>query len=603
MQKMRALSIRTKLILLILLLLFPYLLLNIYSYIKMERQIEQNAMHYSEQLVQQLNGRLDTYFTDLERSSVPIITHPLVKKLMELSPEDSYQAFYITKRIKEELIPGVIFERPEIYGFMMMTDRGVSVGNFRGTKKGVSYINDWMEGGGVPTNRYKIVGIHFLDSQPIVTIARKFWSLPSYEHSGYLVFELRLNHITQPFTEVEIGQSGFISAFDENHRLFFHPKQSLLGKTIERTYLENLNTSTGSFIKREGNGQKKIVSFHHSESSGLTVLAEVPYAALSRELDDVRNMNTWIHLVFIVIAVIGVSAFSFSLTGSISHLQKLMKKAEKGYLHIKAPENRHDEIGRLNKSFNHMVSEIRRLIEVIHKAELREKDMAIKQREAMFRVMQSQINPHFLYNTLEIINSYAIVQGVMPISRMVTALGEMFRYSISDKQSATLQDEIDHVAWFLDIQRERYPQLKVKMAFDRESLSGIKAVRLLVQPIVENAFKHGYRKNRQKPEYIGIYGDGKKDWYRLVIVDRGKGMDPHQKAHYDRLLQADTEKLEELSGPEINQVTDGIGLWNVHQRLRLAFGDPYGVSIIQSGENGTIIELRLPYHQNDINEE
>lgn len=583
---MKTLSIKTKLLLLIFLLLLPYLLFNIFTYIRLEKQIETNAMHSSEQLVQQLNSRLDTYFEDLERSSLPIIVHPLVQRLMDISIEnEEYQYIHLSERIREEVIPSVIFDRPEIYGFKIVSSQGAAVGNLRGLPDGSTSVNDWSE---IPNNRYRIMGVHYLDSYPILTIARKFWSTPSYAHSGLLVFELRLNHLMQHFNEVELGPSGLLQVMDENQQVIFPSRTENDGRQLETTELEEFDgLNMGSFITRNNQNGKRIVSFDKSKLTGLTVVSEIPIEDLRGSL-SVRHLNTWIHLIFIAVIVLGVSLFSLSLTRSVSNLQRLMRKAEEGNLLVRAPANRHDEIGRLNKSFNHMVGQIRHLIEVIHKSELREKEGVIKQREATLLAMQSQINPHFLYNTLEIINSYAIVQEVMPISRMATSLGEMFRYSFKEQAEVTLKDEMDHVSCYLEIQRERYPNLKIEERLDYDQLSNVKAIRLIVQPIVENAFKHGYSKHSLKPDYIGIFGMACKDGYKIIIADHGKGMDPRQLQRFNQLFNRAPEEQVQL---------DGIGLWNVHQRIRLTYGKPYGLAIIKSGANGTEIEMKLPYKE------
>ncbi|WP_010277138.1 cache domain-containing sensor histidine kinase [Paenibacillus senegalensis] len=582
---MKTFSIKTKLLLLISLLLLPYLLFNIFTYIRLEKQIEINAMHYSEQLVQQLNSRLDTYFKDLERSSLPVIVHPLVQQLMNVSTEkEEYQYILLSERIREEVIPAVIFDRPEIYGFKIVSDQGAAVGNFRGPQNGLAGVNSkWDD---IPNNQFTILGVHYLESAPILTVARKFWSVPSYLHAGLLVFELRLNHLTQHFAEVELGPSALLQVIDANQQIVFHSGQELAGQFLESTALPGSNgLHTGSVIKRDDNNAKRIVSFDQSKQTGLTVISEVPFADLTADSSG-RHLNMWIHLIFIAVIVLGVSSFSFSLTRSVSHLQRLMKKAEAGNLHVKAPDNRYDEIGRLNRSFNHMVGTIRHLIEVIHKKELREKEGIIKQREATLLAMQSQINPHFLYNTLEIINSYAIVQEVMPISRMATALGEMFRYSFNNQARVTLQEEMDHVGYYLEIQRERYPKLTIQQELDYEELQSVLAIRLVVQPLVENAFKHGYSKHSLKPDYIGIFGESCLDGYRITISDRGKGMAPQQ-----------VERLNELfrHTPDEQVQPHGIGLWNVHQRIRLTYGKPYGLTIIKSDEKGTDIALKLPF--------
>lgn len=590
---MRALSIKSKLLLLILALLLPYLLFNLYSYIQLEQQIEANAKMYSEQLAQQLNGRLDTYFADLERSALPIITHPLVQEFMEVTPEqEAYRYSQLSERINEEVIPSVIFGRPEIYGFLIVTEQGAKVGNFRGAQDGSLDLQLWEAASHAG---FKIIHIHTLDSSPMVTVARKFWSTPTYEHAGALVFELRVKHLTHYFTEMELGEQAHIYVLDEQQRPLSPALAALSEPLLEFIVQEKeAGRETGSFIQGTGAG-KQIVSFHHSSATGITVAMEIPLDAVNQEMDHIPYMSIWVHMAFILMIVIGVSAFSFSITKSVTHLQRLMKKAEEGNLHVRAPERRQDEIGRLNQSFNHMVGHIRYLIEVNHKAELREKERVIKEREAMLLAMQSQINPHFLYNTLEFINAYAIVQEVMPISRMATALGEMFRYSLQEQTKVTLQDELEHVRAYLDIQLERYPQLSCEQTYDPRETRSVQAIRLIVQPLVENAFKHGYAKHGIKPDYIGIQGAACPDGYKLIVTDRGRGMEREQIERWNRRFQQGLDEAEN----RMHSLSQGIGLMNVHQRVRMTFGEPYGLSIVPTKERGTAVELKLPYERRE----
>lgn len=582
-----ALSIKTKLLLLILALLFPYLLFNLYSYIQLEEQIEMNAMLYGEQLVQQLNGRLDAYFSDLERSALPVITHPLVQEFMEIDPkQEPYRYAQLSKRINEEVVPSVIFDRPEIYGFFIVTEQGAKVGNFRGAPSGRFDLHQREP---LPRSGFQMINIHALDSTPMITLARKFWSTPSYEHAGVLVFEVRVKHLTYYFSEIELGEQAVIYVTDERLR-------PLAGGALPEGTAELIRKElqagreTGSMIQQAGS-RKHMVAFHHSRETGITVAMETPLDAVTHELHQIPYMNIWVHLAFLLMIVLGVSAFSFSITRSVAHLQRLMKKAEEGDLEVRAPERRKDEIGRLNQSFNHMVAQIRRLIEVNHKTELREKERMIKEREAMLLAMQARIHPHFLYNTLEFINSYAILHEIMPISRMAAALGEMFRYSLEEQTIVTLQDELGHVQAYLEIQLERYPGLIIEQSVDPCDVGAVQAIRLTVQPLVENAFKHGYFKYGITPDFIGIKGEKSPAGYKVTITDRGRGMELKQIERYNRLFQqAPEEPVHRM--PSSDQ---GIGLMNVHQRIRMTFGEPYGLHIVPSAEGGTAIEMILPY--------
>jgi two-component system sensor histidine kinase YesM len=271
-----------------------------------------------------------------------------------------------------------------------------------------------------------------------------------------------------------------------------------------------------------------------------------------------------------------------------------MKKVQKGNLNIRASQRR-DEIGNLNHGFNKMIEEIQRLIEEIQQSKLKEMEMEIKQREAMLHSMQSRINPHFLYNTLEVINAHAIVARVKPISQMTVWLAHMFRYSIRNpNQFVLLLEEIEHVTTYLKIQQERYKDLEIEMDLDVFVLKQVKTLRLVVQPLVENAFIHGYEKQMLKAEYIGISGEAADGFYVIRVVDKGRGMAPEIKDAYNSAFGQMTAKQMLMRNSEPFQK---IGLWNVHSRIRLFFGEPFGLTIERSDSTGTVISLKLPFEE------
>jgi two-component system sensor histidine kinase YesM len=276
-----------------------------------------------------------------------------------------------------------------------------------------------------------------------------------------------------------------------------------------------------------------------------------------------------------------------------------MKRTGSGELFVRAHDNlgKHDELSELYRSFNQMVEKLQRLIDEVHASELREKELIIKQRETMLKSMQAQINPHFLYNTLEVINSYAIMENVMPISRMATALASLFRYSISNAdEKVHLSEELKHIHTYLEIQKERFEHLTVHMQFSWEEAQQVQSLRLTLQPLVENVFRHAYERHERYPEYIAILGEKTAAGYRLSIVDKGGGMENSVMEKLNRAFHSVGETEHHWPGEEADNGKESgkVGLWNVHQRLRLSYGDHYGLNILESTERGTRIEVHLP---------
>ncbi|MGQ5395781.1 sensor histidine kinase [Paenibacillus sp. M.A.Huq-84] len=589
----KALSIKTKLVLLILFFLcVPLLTFGTLWYVKASESIEHNAIDYSEQLMGQINSQLDGYFSDLERITYPLLLHPQIQSFMKLGPEDQYERFLISKKISDELFPNITFGRPDIYGLSIVSKNGIATASYSATAAKASYeqYKDALLG----DRNYRIVGIEYMDSIPVLTIARKFLDTVSYQSNGMLIVYARLNEIIKICEKIKLGESGFVWIMDADGRIVYHPQREKWGVPAQTPKLsEMLKASQRGYYVEKAQSDNRLIIYERSQMTGWTLVSEVSLKELNGKMIGLRNVTLWVGLLLVGLALMITGGFSFYLTRSLSHLQRLMRRAEEGDLSVKAPERRNDELGGLNRGFNRMVSQIGLLIQEVQTSHMKEREMEIRQRESALQVMQSQINPHFLYNTLEIINSYAIIEDVQPISRMATSLADIFRYSVGNPgQAVTLMDEIRYIRTYLEIQQERFNALQVEIRVEDELLSQIQAVRLMIQPLVENAFKHGYQAHKQKPSYIGISGRLQDGQYMLCIEDRGQGMDSKLMERYNEAFMMDDSRGLPQNG-DVSGVFDTIGLWNVHQRIRISFGPSYGLYIVKSDVTGTLIEMRL----------
>ncbi|MGI6777802.1 MAG: sensor histidine kinase [Acetivibrionales bacterium] len=232
------------------------------------------------------------------------------------------------------------------------------------------------------------------------------------------------------------------------------------------------------------------------------------------------------------------------------------------------------------------------LLEQISKEDSREYSAAIAKKQAEIRALQSQINPHFLYNTLDAIRSQALIDGSPVIADMTEALAMLFRYSISQKGSlVTLRDEMRNVDKYLMIQQFRFNnKFIVQKEFDDESLNNCFLPKLTLQPIVENAIYHGLETKKEGGIIrFQIYASQN----RLVVTvsDNGKGMSESQ-------LDALNASLTQNADPQTVSNTDndhaGIALPNVNQRIQLLFGPEYGITVFSTMNLGTDVEILLP---------
>jgi len=545
-------SIQTKLISLVVLFLFlPFLAFGFLWYEISTDSIERNAIEYNKQMVAQVNDRLEAYFSDLEKTTYPFVVHPLIQEYIDYDHPIDIEA----RNELLENLPNLFFGRDDVFGFSILSEANIIVKAVNGRAsygpaETAALRAIYKEEAAAPGPRYKILGVGEVSGAhrnvQVLRIVRKFTNPFTYRSIGMLIIDLQLDRIAGIAETLNVGPQRYVWVADSGGIVVHHPDPSQLGKPIEPGYADIFPAEAGEgvFFKTL-RGERTLVVFKRSEKTGWMMVSEVPMRVLIGDLIHLRNYTLWAGTALVLFVIVAISAFAFSLTRSLRHLQHLMKRAENGDLLVRAPTGRRDEIGGLNRSFNRMVEEIRRLIEVVHAARIREKEMEIKQREARMRALQSQINPHFLYNTLEVINSYAIVEGIMPISKMATALADVFRYSIGNpSERVALKDELAHVRTYFEILKERYPHLSVDDAVPEEDVADVAAVRLIVQPIVENSFKHGYEKHKLRIGYIGFRGERTPEYFILRIIDRGGGMPAGQMEEYNRYFSLPESAIE-----------------------------------------------------------
>ncbi|MDF2670306.1 MAG: hypothetical protein K0R67_2612, partial [Paenibacillus sp.] len=364
-----------------------------------------------------------------------------------------------------------------------------------------------------------------------------------------------------------------------------------VGKKVDPALIRQSSGNVFEFIQNGPDGKKLIVQ-QRSDYTGWTLVYEIPLTVLSEELLSLQRITTVVIVCLIGFALIVLGGFAYRMTRRIMFLQKLMYQAEWGGLDVKIPIDGRgrDEIGKLYRGLNNLLAEIRRLIGELQASRDKEKELRMREKESMIQIMQSQINPHFLYNTLEVINSHAILQGYKPISSMALSLSRMLRYSVSNHEHiVSLAEEAKHIRWYCNILQQRCETLRTVILMDEDAARSVACVRLTLQPLVENAFLHGYEKLGRDPEWIEVTGERNGEDYIVRIADGGQGMSMEQIKHYNEAFAISSP----LSG-ELPSSIQGVGLWNVHRRIRLTFGETYGLHIEESTNVGTAILIRLP---------
>src|SRR5258708_9074439 len=224
------------------------------------------------------------------------------------------------------------------------------------------------------------------------------------------------------------------------------------------------------------------------------------------------------------------------------------------------------EIADLGRKFEAMLAQNNLLIEQVYLAE-------IKKKNAELNVLREQITPHFVYNSLQVIKAEAIFAKNRQISQVVTAIANLLRYSMDNQASqVTVADEINYINNYLDIYKRRFIgqfEYQVEVA---EEMMGCSVQKMILHPLVENCLKHGFE-NMKSGGCIQIRGRREGGCCIFEVVDNGNGMSPEK-------MEQLRQKLQEAN----HSLVDGIGLFNVHQRIRIEHGSAYGIIEIDSKE-------------------
>ncbi|MCD9024188.1 sensor histidine kinase [Cohnella silvisoli] len=415
----------------------------------------------------------------------------------------------------------------------------------------------------------------------VFSIGRSIVSKETNEEIGLIYVDMDLQVIRNILSSLKQKKSTEFFIVDNEGSLVYSYDEKNLGEPFDRPEL----MSDGK--PREGNqiirldDRRQLMTSNYSKKVGWWYITATDLEPLlqpnERAIRNIILISTVLLLVLLSIISFLVSS---SITNPIKQLQKAMRQLDNDrFLPVGGIHTR-DEIGSLVNSYNDMIRKIADLINTVYKA-------GIKEREAQLIALQTQINPHFLHNTLNSISCMAEVQGVQEISIVCKAVSDLFRYSIKAGSGAVaLREEIASIKQYMTIQSFRYEN-RIEAVFNvDESLLDCKVLKLSLQPIVENAVYHGLEPKRGKGVVI-IGMETEEDALILSVFDNGIGMNETRLA---RMRQSLVESIDiTKQGP-----AGGVGLKNVHDRLQLYYGDHYGLKINSAEGTGTSVLLRMP---------
>lgn len=348
---------------------------------------------------------------------------------------------------------------------------------------------------------------------------------------------------------------------------------------VNQSYYENITTQIESGALEDTTdltGVKPILFQVEQNKYNLCAYSIMPQSLLQQNQRTLTQNLIFIAAIMSIV-ITALSVFlSSSLTKPLEHLTETIVKIKSGKTHQRVEYSKEDEIGKLGQNFNEMLDEIERHIG-------REFEAELLLNKAEYKSLQAQINPHFLYNTLDTMSSIASIQNCSVVSNLCQSLSNIFRYSLDVKHPySTVGKEIMHLKNFIYVMKVRMGET-VEYQFNiDENILQDSIPRISIQPLVENALKHGLRNARgNKTIEVNAFAQG--ETLQIIVKDNGVGMD----------ADAMNAKLD-ANNKDAVETGNSIGLLNINARMKMLYGEKYGLYIESELEVGTSVILRIP---------
>lgn len=438
----------------------------------------------------------------------------------------------------------------------------------------------------------------FMGNESVIPCVWRF-TLQDYKGEGYLVIQIKQRAIE----EILLGKYQFfekIVILDKDGEYVAGSRELEDSRLLQLT--EEDKGQAGSMLSSEyeHEGEQYLVTYGQVPENGWQIYGLRSRKRLLESLGSVKNVLLQIGICLLAVCLCMILWFSHQLTDSLRRLEKRMSCVRNGDLNVRFFYPYQDEIGSLAKSFNYMIGEIQTLvqkqeetIEELKRERDRVEDMQKQKRKAELKALQAQINPHFLYNTLNAITWQAADQGAEEVSILSNSLGKFFRLSLSKgAEVISLKDEVEHVTSYLDIQSIRYrSRIQYHISIPREWMMQCSIIKLVLQPLAENSIYHGIKEKKDAGKIEISAEKEQKDgiWVmHLIVWDDGAGISP--------------EKLESINTGLANGETDrkeGYGIYNVNERILLYYGESYGLRYESKEGEWTRAILTIPFENTE----
>ena len=571
-------------------------------YHKYTDDIQNQSLFLSSIISRQFSAMVDLYLQNIEELSLAVAISPVVQSnLLDYARAD--------ESLKKEIIGYKL--NPYLFDFSYPKPyvHSISIHTLDGYM--YSYSKE-METRYVPTYTFKDLQqfhrqletskflLHLPDEEQLaaaggppkrlVSFIRRIHRIPTKQAIGYVNININVNAFEalalaeMRANELDAGMS-ILLLDGEGAVIYDNAAVDAPGarRTFDAAALADGKTA-GELV---WDGKAYIYTYEWSAYTGWRAVVLFPKDAVLRKQEQIRSVIIAAGLATTLVAALISYTLSHHITTPLRALMRHMSSVELGDFRRRMEYAGNNEFGKLSRVYNHMLDSIARLIHEVYESKLAEKN-------AQLAALHAQINPHFLYNTLNMMKSISRLRGAEEVAEISESLAGLFQYSMKNMhRPVTLQDELDHIGNYFKIQQHRFGN-RVNLTFDvEEPLRRALILKLTIQPVVENAMNHGLARLKSGGT-VAVRAARRGETLVLRIEDDGAGMAPER-------LRALQEALLEESGLQgLRDEPGGVGLANIHHRIQLYYGKEHGAAIDSAPGEGTRVELTMPLRFADV---
>lgn len=440
------------------------------------------------------------------------------------------------------------------------------------------------------SHNYGVAKFPFEMAEDVITIHRKILNQPADNILGTLSIDIKLNMIHEISDMLYTSGEEELYLFNADGSIIYSSEDAPTSEYPWLSPILNQDRQSGHLeYKSESFAGIHLYQKIKTPLADLTLIKRVPYEYLTKNAKQLTMINSLIVLSFLIIAAIGTIYVSFHFTSPVKQLLRYIIKIESGQMDADLDTTRTDEIGILSRRFHQLIQRLNQLINKEYRLELANKTNQLK-------ALQAQVHPHFMNNALQSIGTLALQNNQKKIYSLIAALGKMMRYQMNTNEVLVpLSREIDYVNAYLGLQAQRFDEKLTFFIEAEDEAKEIEVPKMILQPLVENCFKHGFIKQNNVGEVRITARLIKPDLLSISVEDNGSGLD-------DKQLEALQFQLDHLYSEGAGSGENRIGLFNVLSRLQLYFNQHTSITLTARQPQGLKVTLLIPVAKGDISQ-